>query len=336
MTERRSKETGNSLPGVYLKYRIALAVVQAAVSLSAAAAEPTFVTVTVDNDWFAAGDRHYTSGSHVAFARDLDTLPESVRGLPPFRWSADRTAVFAIGQRVYTPGNTNPKPGEPPDRPYAGWIYLQGDVRTQVGPVVDHLNATVGFIGPAAGAKQFQRIWHHILGSREFDGWDDQLRSEPTLSVGYSRAWTGLFARSMSQQTFDVSPYAGVTLGTPYTYANAGVVARFGRMLPDDLPVVAVSLGPPRDGFRGAQAFGWYAWGGVDARAVGRNTFLDGSTFRDSPSVDRKTFQYDVALGIVVAWPRARLGFSAVQRSREFAGQISADRYGQLAVSFAY
>ena len=336
MTERRSKEQAIRLPGVYLKYRIALAVVHAAVSLWAAAAEPTFITITVDNDWFAAGDRHYTSGSHVAFARDVDTLPESVRRLPPFRWSADRTAVFAIGQRMYTPGNTNPKPEEPPDRPYAGWIYLQGDVRTQVGPVVDHLNATVGFIGPAAGAKQFQRIWHHILGSREFDGWDEQLRSEPTLSVGYSRAWTGLFARSVSQQTFDVSPYAGVMLGTPYTYANAGVVARFGRMLPDDLPVAAVSLGPPRDGFRGAQTFGWYAWGGVDARAVGRNTFLDGSTFRDSPSVDRKTFQYDVALGVAVAWPRARLGFSAVRRSREFAGQISADRYGQLAVSFAY
>jgi hypothetical protein len=209
-------------------------------------------------------------------------------------------------------------------------------VRTQVGPVVDHLTATHGFIGPAAGAKQFQRIAHHILGSREFDGWDDQLRSEPTLSVGYSRAWTGLFARSVSQQTFDLSPYAGVTLGTPYTYANAGVVARYGRMLPDDLPVVAVSLSPPRDGFRGARAFGWYAWGGVDARAVARNTFLDGSTFRDSPSVDRKTFQYDVALGIVVAWPRARLGFDVVRRSREFAGQVSADRYGQLVVSFAY
>jgi hypothetical protein len=69
---------------------------------------------------------------------------------------------------------------------------------------------------------------------------------------------------------------------------------------------------------------------------VGRNTFLDGSTFRDSPSVDRKTFQYDIAAGVAVAWPRTRLGFSVVRRSREFAGQISADRYGQLVLSFAY
>lgn len=319
-----------------LKFRIALAAAQAAVSLSAVAAEPTFVTVTVDNDWFAHEDRHYTGGSHVAFARDLDTLPESVRKLPPFSWSADRAAVFAIGQRIYTPGNTNPKPEEPADRPYAGWVYLQSDVRTQKGPVVDHLTGTIGYIGPAAGGKQVQKISHHIIGSRDFGGWDSQLPSEPTLAVGYSRALPGLFSRSLAQLTLDLSPYAGATLGTPYTYANAGLVARIGRSLPDDVPIAAISLGTPHDGFRGAQAFGWYVWAGVEGRAVGWNSFLDGNAFRDSPSVDRKPFQYDIALGFVAAWPRTRVGFTLVHRSKEFDGQLSFDRFGQLAISFAY
>jgi len=35
-------------------------------------------------------------------------------------------------------------------------------------------------------------------------------------------------------------------------------------------------------------------------------------------------------------WPRARLGFTIVQRSKEFAGQGGNDRFGQLAVSFTY
>jgi hypothetical protein len=319
-----------------LKFRVALAAAGVVVSLSAVAAEPTFVTVTIDNDWFAHEDRHYTSGSHVAFARDLDTLPDALRALPPFRWSADRTAVFAIGQRIYTPGNTNPKPDEPADRPYGGWIYVQSDVRTQTGAVVDHLTGTIGYIGPAAGGERVQKISHHILAARKFNGWDSQLGSEPTLAVGFTRALPGLFARSLAQLTLDLSPYAGATLGTPYTYANAGLVARIGRSLPDDLPITAISLGTPHDGFRGAEASGWYAWTGVDARAVGWNSFLDGNAFRDSRSVDRKPYQYDLALGFVAVWPRARLGFTLVHRSKEFDLQSSFDRFGQLAVSFAY
>jgi len=317
-----------------LKFRFALAgLLQAAIALPAIAEQPTFVTVFVDNDWFAHSDRHYTAGSHVAFARDIDTLSEGIRTLAPFRWATDRTAVFSIGQRIYTPGNTNPKPEEPLDRPYAGWIYVQGDVRTQAGPVSERVSGTIGYIGPGAGGRQVQRLSHHILGSRGLDGWGEQLRSEPTLSVAYERSWPGLVSAGRG---IDLSPYVGATLGTPYTYADAGAIARWGRNLPDDLPTAQISLGTPRDGYRGTAALGWYAWAGVEARAVGRNVFLDGSTFRDSQSVDRKTFQYDVALGFVVAWPRVRAGFTMVQRSKEFDSQISSDRFGQIAISFAY
>lgn len=319
-----------------MTYRIALALLQAVISLTAAAEQPTFVTVVADNDWFAHEDRHYTGGSHIAFARDIDSLPESIRALAPFRWSADRTAVFSVGQRIYTPGNTNPKPDEPADRPFAGWVYFQADLRTRSGPVSDHLTGTIGFIGPAAGGEHVQKIAHHLLSSREIPGWDTQLRGEPTLSVAYERSWPSLLAHSLHGLSVDLSPYAGATLGTPYTYANTGVIARIGRNLPDDLATTVISLGTPRDGYRGTNGFGWYAWAGVDARVVGRNVFLDGSTFRDSPSVDRKPWQHDVAVGVVIAWPRTRVGFTLLQRSPEFEGQRGSDRFGQLAVSFVY
>jgi lipid A 3-O-deacylase len=312
------------------------AILLVAASSAAMAQQPTMVTVAVDNDWFAHQDRHYTSGSQIAFARDRETLPDPLRSLAPFRWSADRAVVFSIGQRIYTPGNTNPKPDEPADRPYAGWVYVQTDVRASVGPVVDRVTGTLGYIGPAAGARQVQRISHHIFGSREFTGWDQQLRGEPTVSVAYERAWPGLVSSVRGGTAIDFSPYAGATLGTPYTFANAGVVARWGRNLPDDLPTARISLGTSGDGYRGGAARGWYVWLGVDARAVGWNVFLDGNTFRDSPAVERKVFQHDVAIGAVIAWPRGRLGLTMVQRSREFDGQRGPDRFGQLSVSFAY
>jgi hypothetical protein len=69
---------------------------------------------------------------------------------------------------------------------------------------------------------------------------------------------------------------------------------------------------------------------------VAWNVFLDGSTFRSSPSVNRKPLQHDVQLGLALAWPKARVGFALVQRSREFDGQAGADRFGRLTVSFSY
>ena len=127
--------------------RVALAIA-GALFVSAAAAQPTsptFVTLDTDNDWFLHQDRHYTAGSQVTFVKDIAGLPEMFRDFAPLRWSADRMVALAIGQRVYTPGNTNPKPDEPLDRPYAGWFYVQADIRTRTGATVDHLLFNAGF-----------------------------------------------------------------------------------------------------------------------------------------------------------------------------------------------
>ncbi len=45
----------------------------------------------------------------------------------------------------------------------------------------------------------------------------------------------------------------------------------------------------------------------------------------------REPFGADLQVGIAAAWPKARVGFSFVQRSHEFEGQGGADKYGQLA-----
>jgi hypothetical protein len=76
--------------------------------------------------------------------------------------------------------------------------------------------------------------------------------------------------------------------------------------------------------------------GGVDARGVARNIFLDGNTFRSSASVDRKPFVWDAQFGAAATWGLHRLGFSVVRRSAEFTTQVKSDKFGQLTYSFAY
>jgi hypothetical protein len=291
-------------------------------------------SITWENDFFAGYDRHYTNGVQAAFLVGRDSLPTVLRELPPVSWSRDPDVVFAVGQRIYTPTDTLAAVPDPLDRPYAGWLYAMLDVQTASGTVVDHLTTSIGMVGPAAGARHTQNAAHRLFGKDVAHGWSSQIGNEPTFMLGFERAWRDVASGRLGENRFDLALRAGGAVGNALTYASAGAVVRYGRNLPSDLPVTHISLGPPRDGYRGASDFGWYAWAGVDARAVGRNIFLDGTG--EDPGVDRRPFGYDLQAGFALAWPEARIGFTLVERSREFDGQQGPDRFGQLALSFAY
>jgi hypothetical protein len=275
------------------------------------------VSITVENDFFVGYDHHYTNGVQAAFA-------------------ATPSTVFAVGQRLYTPTNTDVSMPDPKDRPYAGWLYALTDTRLPTTDTIDHVTLSLGVVGPHALGRQAQDLVHHVLGENRSQGWDSQIGSEVTVMAGYERAWPRVIEGRFDGHSYDAALRAGGAIGNVLTYADTGIVVRFGRHLPDDIPVTHISLGPPRDGYRGTPQFGWYVWGGFDARYVAHNMFLDGNTFRDSPSVPRKRRGYDTQLGAALAWPRARLGFAYIQRSREFDGQQGPDRFGQLTLSLAY
>jgi len=295
----------------------------------------TYVSLTVDNDFFAGYDQHYTNGFQIAFSPATAALPEFIRSLPPFRWSAAPHYTFAIGQRIYTPNDTSRAVPDPLDRPYGGWLYALADVRTKTGPAVDSVQASVGVIGPASFARETQNGYHAVIGSHQAQGWDTQLDNKLALLLGYERMWPKLMTSKLGGLDLDLTPRAGATLGNVYTYANAGGVVRLGKNLPDDFPVTDISLGPPRDGYRPSAGtpFGWYAWFGTDARLVGWNAFLE--TPGEGPGIKRKPYGLDLQLGAAVAWGKTRVGFTFVRRSKEFESQPKDDNFGQLSVSFA-
>ena len=296
-----------------------------------ASAETRFVSLTLENDYFAGEDRHYTNGMQVAFLADLDAAPRWLRDQ-----SADSQAVVGIGQRIYTPSDTDSQTCDPHDRPYAGWLYVMGDLRTRADSTIDHATVTFGVVGPASLARRTQNDIHGLLGQEGSHGWDTQVRNRPTLMLGYERAWPKVVQTDFGAHQADLALRVGASVGTPLTYASLGAAVRYGSHLPNDIPVTHISLGPPRDGFRGASQFGWYAWAGVDGRAVAYNTFIQGSTFNGGPHVSRETLGYDLQAGVAAVWRTARVGFTLVRRSKEFTDQSGHDRFGQLAVSFAF
>jgi hypothetical protein len=76
-----------------------------------------------------------------------------------------------------------------------------------------------------------------------------------------------------------------------------------------------------------------YLFAATEGRAVGRNIFLDGNTFKDSHSVDKETLVYDWEVGLVVRRGRFAFSYRVVSRSPEFVLQEEPQRYGSVSLT---
>lgn len=323
---------------------VATALTALFVSLPAFAAdrsESGTLTLVFENDLFYNTDRHYTNGVRLSWMPRRDSTPgwalRIARLLPWFPTEGSVRHGYAFGQNMYTPRDIELVDPPRDDRPYAGWLYGAVGVGVETGRQLDQLGLMLGVVGPASLAEQSQKFIHKITGSDKPRGWDTQLENEPGIVLIYQRSWRGLATKTLAGSDLDLTPHIGGALGNVFTYANAGLTLRYGRRLPHD-------YGPPRiqPGFPGSAFFvprgdfGWYLFAGLEGRAVARNIFLDGNTFRDSRSVDKKPFVGDVQFGLVLAWRTARMSYTHVLRTREFESQRERDDFGAIALSVQF
>lgn len=297
------------------------------------------LTLVVENDLFSNRDGHYTSGVRFSWVPGRNTsAPEwAVKTARVAPWFPERGEIrhgYAIGQSMFTPRDiTTPNPPLS-DRPYAGWLYATIGLGAESGRQLDQFAITIGMIGPASLAEQSQKLVHQITSSREPQGWDTQLRNEPGIIVSYQRSWRRRVATNVFGNRLDFTPHLGAALGNVYTHANAGLTVRFGQQLPIDYGPPRILPGMPGPGdFSPASDFGWYLFAGVEGRAVARNIFLDGNTFRDSRSVEKEPLVGDLQFGIVLDWSDVRVSYTHVLRTREFTTQVGNDDFGAIGVS---
>lgn len=302
-----------------------------------------FWSIQLENDlWGSGDDRFYTHGTEISYAT-TDTAPsylsELADWLPFHRTGGDSIHGFSVGQTIFTPEDIQRETLIEDDRPYAGWLYWEAGIahvyqddgdRQRINGLV----LTLGIVGPASGAEPVQRTIHKLVDADIPQGWDHQLHNELGVNLTYIRKWRRLF-KSESRRSFEVSHHGGFALGNVYTYASAGLMLRWGTGLRND-------IGPPsiNPGFPGVPAFrpgpetNWYLYAGVEGRAMARNIFLDGNSFRDSHSVDKETFVGDLQFGFAFHYRDMRIAISNLQRSREFEGQSEPERYGAINLTF--
>jgi len=192
---------------------------------------------------------------------------------------------------------------------------------------------SLGVVGPAALGEPVQKFVHEVIDTRKPRGWHAQLKNEPTLQLTYQRSWRAYASAELFGFSMDATPHAGAAIGNVFDYVNTGFTLRFGRHLPDDYGPPRVSPSLPGSGFYKADRFGWYLFAGVDGRAVAHNMFLDGNTFADSRSVDRRLLVGDFQAGIAVVMGSWRFAYTHVLRTREFDGQDTPDKFGAFSIS---
>jgi len=336
--------------GADFRWPLTVVVLTCATLGSAVPAASGTWTVNVENDRIANTDRHYTNGVRLGWvseAEDGDNLPEvrdTLQMLYPLADVRGGRLGLEMGHNIYTPADTEARTLQTDDRPYAGWLYVSGSLYAETGKGLgDHFTETldkmaleVGVVGPAALGKQVQNEYHKLIGVATSKGWEHQLENEPGINLIGERKWRHKALRFYGLEA-DAIPHVGASLGNVYTHLNTGLTLRIGQELYVDYgpPLIRPSL----SGFGAvnpAEKFSWYAFAGVDGRWVLRNIFLDGNTFADSHSVDKKPLVGDFVAGVALTYHNVRVAFTHVMRTREFDTQAEPDRFGAVSLSFRF
>jgi lipid A 3-O-deacylase len=299
------------------------------------------LSFVLENDLFYRTDRDYTNGIMITWVPAASSTPDwasRIAHLVP--WFPKEGYVrhgYAFGQSMFTPGNIATVDPPLTDRPYAGWLYGAIGLGVETDHQLDQFALTLGVVGPASLAEQSQKIVHKIVGAPEPQGWDTQLSNELGIVVTYMRSWRGLVTKTLSGFDLDLTPNIGGALGNVFTYANAGLTMRYGNQLSLDYGPMRIQPSLPSSGaFVSQGGFAWYLFASCEARAVFRNIFLDGNTFRDSRSVDKEPLVGDLQYGFVLDWSTASLAYTHVLRTREFKSQRERDAFGAISLSMPF
>jgi lipid A 3-O-deacylase len=301
----------------------------------------------IENDSWGNSDSHYTSGLKFGVGATTERVSPLLRFI---RWANDCTneregegsefcgtphVGLFVGQNMYTPRSITTSTPQPFDRPWAAWLYMGAAAQYRTATSLSTAEFDLGVVGPAALGKEIQTAWHALpfINAPTPKGWQHQLPNEVGFLLSYLRK------NRFGDRAFQFIPHVGFSAGTIATFARAGGMARVGINMtgfgPDSIEPGGASLQntPHASEEERRRGFEIYGFVGVDVRYVARNVFLDGTLFRDSPSVDRRNVVGDLSHGFSARCGPFRFALTRVRRSEEFTtafGPGGTQRYASI------
>ena len=298
------------------------------------------VSVRWENDTFGGTDRFYTDGVALGVSHTGPSWLDPLADLLP--WGEGRRTVgYDVAQGMFTPDDTTLRVPDPKDRPYAGILAFGLTLHVEKENSYHGLKLVLGVVGSASLAHEAQDMVHELIGDEKSRGWDHQLHNEPVFNLAYEYRHRFQLAGEREHWAVQAAPIGGGWLGNMLIQGQAGGFVRAGYNMPDDAgPSLVRGMGfmppPRRDGQGKSADWGFSVYGGAVANVVLRDITLDGNTFEDSPSVDKKTFVPATGLGMSVGNRRFQASFTYIFWGKEFKGQEDNSKFGSLSVSYFF
>jgi lipid A 3-O-deacylase len=291
-----------------------------------------------ENDKAGGTDRFYTDGVSLAVSHTGPSWMDSVADWLP--WGEGRRTVgYELAQAMFTPNDTEASVPDPDDRPYAGVLSTSLTLHVERENSYHGLKFLAGVVGPWSLAEETQREVHRLVGVDQSQGWDYQLENEPIFNLAYEYRHKFQLTGDPERWSVQALPLAGGWLGNLLIQGQVGGIVRCGYNMPDDFgPTLVRGMGhmppPRRDARCQSSDWGYSVYAGSVANLVLRDITLDGNTFEDSPSVDKKLLVPAAGVGMSVGNQRFQASFSYIFWGKEFEGQDQYSKFGSL--SFRY
>ncbi len=307
-----------------------------------------------ENDLFGDTDKYYTNAVQLTWlSNDLKQYKDDVR-LPDWTIPVIRAIPFSqtpnsihnvgilLGQHIYTPSDIQATALQSNDRPYAGFLFGGLALHSKTDSILDTLEIVVGIVGPGAYAEFAQNTVHDIRDIPTAKGWDNQLHNEPAVRFSWQRKWRIYRDQVLNTFDYDLIGHAGITLGNVRISGNTGGEIRFGYHLPEDFgsDVIRAGAGVSTPALNrpatGRRPFGVHLFAGSQLEVVGHDIFLDGNTFKDSPSVEKEKLVADLSAGLALNFDRYKFTYRHVYRTKQFAEQKQDQIIGSLTLTVSF
>jgi len=306
--------------------------------MQAAQAEVDWASVTWHNDLFSGRDGGgYTNGLYISWydlSSEGDDEVEPPLLTRPLTWMQNQItplsySVNTIGQSMITPTDITKENPDPDDAPYAGLLFFRSTYILVHDNYADAVSTVIGVIGPASGAEKTQQFVHKLTGSNEPRGWDHQLGNEIVGQVSRTGVWR-FSPREFSP--VDAVLLGNVSLGNLESSVGGGLILRAGSGLSKSFSTVALLTG--RISNPVAVDNGWYFYMGAAGDYLYNQIYMNGNTFKDSPSADLRHDQYTLIAGFSYAWSDISLSFSYQKGSPLDKGSSARQEFGALTLAW--
>lgn len=311
--------------------------------------KPAHTSFTLENDLFTPdnSDRYYTNGMRLAFISSAfdefndENSPGWIRSLfgDMDLISADRykrVVAYGVGQIVITPDDISRSEEQPDDLPYAGLLYGFYSMNGQREGRAETLSLMFGVVGPLSMAEESQKFLHKITGSKEPKGWRNQLKNELALNLNYDRRYLLASFRPGNYWDLDFVGTGALYLGNVMTGSNVSIAVVLGRKKSfNPLSIRPDIVGRDSIAINGSSRTGPFLLAGAGTDYWLHSFYLDGNSYTDGPSVDKKPLVYNRFFGFGYNWLTfsARIGW--VKHTQLFEGQKKGMGYGSINFSWS-